>query len=1066
MKKRLLPIALLAVVGMLATGCQNNPAPSSSLSEGPASSSQSQYSVSITNADELTQPWYLDDADRSISLSCAPGVVKDVLGTELLVTSSDTSVVTIINNKMAHPVGVGEADIIATYHDVESKVHVTIGAERPIQTTPIKDVIDAAVAGGSSETAQFEIKGTVTAIMDRTFVIQDGDYGMYIYNNAYEGIELGQLAYVKSTFTMYYGLPETKTVDNKRMLEEEGPEITPLLVTKDTEKTAYLASRLCTAEGMKITVKGDDAVASTTYRYDKTDNGFGFYVSKYLAADTLAEINAKLNRAFEEGMLIDIDDSPMYVATDGYYFTVYDADQITLKETAPILPTAISLSAEKTTIAVGSKLTITPTFTPADCNRKGLNWTSSDETVATVEGGVVTPLKAGTVTITATSNVEGCEGVKGTIDLTVIAPNFDTTIVAGGSYFLGYEKGADTFYSDGTFSETKDLDKAGLITVEAGTGDFDGAFALKNADGKYLGATVTSKDPHVATTHYLNGALFDTPFYWDWDEDHFCFTVELSCGETGCEFTTTGYIGRYYKGGKLAVNDIKYLGQVDNEECHLFRQKEEGFKTSVAVGDKVIMALYHGNLVNFLYLNGELSGTYAATSKKLSEALAFEVEAGSTEGTFKLKSSKGYFGGEKPEGKTFFVPKFDAATGVDAKFNTEINAFTFALEEGNESFLGTSNTGTYATFGFTKLEKAASNFIARAYSYVEPGPTLPTHAGTEADPYDVPDACYVAKKEASSGPMTEERFFKGVITNLTSSTNGYTINCTLGDETFNVTSAKLAAGVEEPSVGDTIVAKGRIDGSSSGYYKMGYIKAEEYGPTVISVTHGNSPVSVEGEHCTVTLSDGSALPESVVNGSELAFKVAPAENYVIVSVKVYGNAVTPTDSIYKVKVAGPVKIVVETASSSDPIPVTTAITFDGSVTPDPKSNDECKFVFGVATFDLKKGTSSTSAGGDKQGYVGSESAQEIRLYKGQELSISATKKITKVELTISNNSSGNYEGCTFTNCTSALVGTGTASLSNLYTATLTPTDGALALGITVSKGAFRIHSITVYYLNA
>ncbi len=162
MKKRLLPLALLLAAGLIVTGCSNG---TTSASEVPSSSSAITYTVDITNKEELMAEWHLGESDRSISLTCSPGVVKDVLGKDLLVTSSNTAVVSIINNKMAHTVGVGEADIVATYHGVEAKVHVTVldkrGEPQMIDAT-IKEVL-AAITSDNQHLQKYHVSGEVKA---------------------------------------------------------------------------------------------------------------------------------------------------------------------------------------------------------------------------------------------------------------------------------------------------------------------------------------------------------------------------------------------------------------------------------------------------------------------------------------------------------------------------------------------------------------------------------------------------------------------------------------------------------------------------------------------------------------------------------------------------------------------------------------------------------------------------------------------------------------------------------------------------------------------------------------
>lgn len=47
--------------------------------------------------------------------------------------------------------------------------------------------------------------------------------------------------------------------------------------------------------------------------------------------------------------------------------------------------------------------TLSAVVTPADATNKTVNWSSSDETVATVVNGVVTPVGVGTAIITVTT---------------------------------------------------------------------------------------------------------------------------------------------------------------------------------------------------------------------------------------------------------------------------------------------------------------------------------------------------------------------------------------------------------------------------------------------------------------------------------------------------------------------------------------------------------------------------------------------------------------------------------------------------------------------------------------
>ncbi|MDG4589870.1 Ig-like domain-containing protein [Enterococcus faecium] len=71
------------------------------------------------------------------------------------------------------------------------------------------------------------------------------------------------------------------------------------------------------------------------------------------------------------------------------------------------------------TLAVGATETLSATVAPADATNKSVQFTSSDETIATVTPvqGKVTAVKAGTATITATTS----NGKTATCEVTVTA---------------------------------------------------------------------------------------------------------------------------------------------------------------------------------------------------------------------------------------------------------------------------------------------------------------------------------------------------------------------------------------------------------------------------------------------------------------------------------------------------------------------------------------------------------------------------------------------------------------------------------------------------------------------
>ena len=94
--------------------------------------------------------------------------------------------------------------------------------------------------------------------------------------------------------------------------------------------------------------------------------------------------------------------------TDSSFGVVPDGLSAETKVTVTTKVEQITLNKTEGILTVGNSVTVTATVTPDNATNATVNWTSSDEAVATVDSnGKVTAVAAGNATITATSESDG-----------------------------------------------------------------------------------------------------------------------------------------------------------------------------------------------------------------------------------------------------------------------------------------------------------------------------------------------------------------------------------------------------------------------------------------------------------------------------------------------------------------------------------------------------------------------------------------------------------------------------------------------------------------------------------
>lgn len=297
---------------------------------------------------------------------------------------------------------------------------VTVTAIQGLVKSDLRKAFEAGLElEGSAVTEAMTFKGTVVATSGNSFFLQDGKYGMYVYNKATEGIAVGKEVTVTSTIQNYNGTIETKSV-SASAVTGYGTMPTAGEVTSLKSLATLRQNVLANAKNVKFITKDKEWSGSQTSIAKFDVNGETLTV-KFEKYGYTATEGAVLNAA-KEGDVLSIY-SAVTTTNYGDPQLLFGSTSSFTKEVTPVVkPTTVTVTPATKEIHLDQKdVTLTATVGPEDADVKTVTWSSSHPLICDVDAttGLLDPkaISDTVVTITATSTAN--PDAKGTCAVTV-----------------------------------------------------------------------------------------------------------------------------------------------------------------------------------------------------------------------------------------------------------------------------------------------------------------------------------------------------------------------------------------------------------------------------------------------------------------------------------------------------------------------------------------------------------------------------------------------------------------------------------------------------------------------
>lgn len=437
----------------------------------------------------------------------------------------------------------------------------------------------------------------------------------------------------------------------------------------------------------------------------------------------------------------------------------------------PIAVTGVSLDKSEISIAVGKTETLTATVAPNNATNKSVSWSSDDEAVATVDGGIVTAVAEGTANITVTTT-DG--GKTATCEVTV------TPAPAAVNYEL-------------VTNVSELANAAEIIIVNV---DEDKALSTTQASNNRSGVAVSS------TNHVIAAG-----------DDVQVITLEAS----GDNWKFNVGDSKYLYAASSSGNQLKsaVVGTSGDNGIWSIAIASDGAATILAQGSSTRNFLRYnpnnGSPIFNCYASNSTTGTLVKIFKKVDGTVLPAADLAYAEADQKKLAKLS---------DAFTAPTLSTAEGFDGTVSFESDNTAVATVNPTTGAVTIVAAGVAV---ITASSEETTNFKAGSASYTI---GVTNHAGTELDPYDAADAKIVIDAVGSK----ENAYATGIVSNVITTTlpqEGYISfyfsadGATTGQQIeaykcFGLNSASFEA-VDNVKTGATVVITGTLKKYNSTY---------------------------------------------------------------------------------------------------------------------------------------------------------------------------------------------------------------------------------------------------------